>query len=151
MMRKRTTVKVQPGLFLQPHILDALVGAVIGRVVEGSEVTGSEFAVTSWINSAGSATPSEVAQALGMSPTTVSAMIERLVQKGQLRRVSNPEDGRSYLLEPTEQGRATQRAIGTRFRKEMDSVRANLAGDPDAILAAMRLLEDALRKTLSEP
>ena len=36
------------------------------------------------------------------------------------------------------------------FRKELDSVRANLAGDPEAILASMRLLEDALRKTLSE-
>lgn len=150
MMRIRTTVKVQPGLFLQPHVLDALVGAVIGRIVEGSDVTGSEFAVTSWINSAGNATPSEVAQALGASPTTISAMIERLVQKGQLRRVRNPDDGRSYLLEPTEQGRETQKAIGKRFRKEMDSVRANLAGDPEAILASMRLLEDALRATLSE-
>ncbi len=32
----------------------------------------------------------------------------------------------------------------------MDAVRGHLAGDPEEILAAMRLLEDALRKTLGE-
>ncbi len=50
MLRNRTTVKVQPGLFLQPYIVVAAFRR--GRsceVVEGSEVTATEYALTSWL------------------------------------------------------------------------------------------------------
>jgi DNA-binding MarR family transcriptional regulator len=84
-----------------------------------------------------------------MSATTVSAMVDRLVQKGQIRRVPNPGDGRSYFIELTAAGKTTNVAIGARFRVVMDEVRSNLAGDPDEILDAMGALEDALRKTIA--
>ena len=54
MVRDRTTVKLQPGLLLQPFILSQLVGAVLARVVEGSDVTPSEYAVTSTVAILGS-------------------------------------------------------------------------------------------------
>lgn len=146
MIRNRTTVK--PGLFLQPFVVSQLSGALIEEIVAGSEVTGAEFAVTSWLNIVGSATPGEISRALGMSPTTLSAMIERLVRKRQVRRVRHPEDGRSYVLEPTAQGRATNTRNGKRFLKTIERLRANLDGDPEEILEAMRRLEAALRKTI---
>jgi DNA-binding MarR family transcriptional regulator len=150
MVRDRSTVKLTPGLFLQPYILDQLVGGLMQRIVGPSAVTGSEFAVTSCLDSVGPTTPSSLADLLGLSPTTLSATIDRLVRKGQLRRVSNPEDGRSYLLELTDAGHATNRDNFGRFKVEMDAVRANLEGDADEILAAMRVLEAALRKTLAD-
>lgn len=149
MMRNRIIVKLQPGLFLQPFVVSQLVGTVLESVVEGSGVSASEFAVTSSINVVGSVTPTELARALGLSPTTLSAMIERLVQKGQVRRTPHLEDGRSYVLEPTAQGKATQARISRRFVKAIGEVRGHLDGDPDEVLAAMRLLEDALRVTIA--
>jgi len=149
MVRNRSTVKVRPGLFLQPHVVAELVGTLIGRIVDGSDLTGREFAVTSWLNLQEHATPTSIAEELGMSATTVSAMVDRLVQKGQIRRVPNPDDGRSYFIELTAAGKKTNVAIGARFRVVMDEVWANLAGDPEEILDAMRVLEDALRKTIS--
>src|SRR4051794_7904117 len=110
MIRNRTTVK--PGLLLQPFVVSQLVGAVIADVVEGSDVTGSEFAVTSWLNVVGGATPGELTRQLGLSPTTLSAMIERLVRKKQVRRVRHPDDGRSYVLELTAKGKATNARNG---------------------------------------
>ena len=151
MVRNRSTVKLTPGLFLQPYILDQLVGGLMQRIVGPSAVTGSEFAVTSCLDSTGPATPSALADLLGVSATTLSATIDRLVRKGQLRRVPNPDDGRSYLIELTEDGHATNRENFARFAVEMKAVRANLEGDADEVLAAMRVLEDALRKTLAEP
>lgn len=149
MIRNRTTVK--PGLFLQPHVVANLSGTLIEQIVEGSGVTASEFAVSSWVNVRGTSTPGELSRELGLSPTTVSAMVDRLVQKKQLRRVRHPEDGRSYVLEPTAKGRSTQAAIGKRFAKKLQAVRGNLAeGDAEEILEAMRRFEDALRKTLAE-
>jgi DNA-binding MarR family transcriptional regulator len=149
MIRNRTTVK--PGLFLQPHVVANLSGTLIEQIVEGSGVTASEFAVSSWVNVCGTSTPGELSRELGLSPTTVSAMVDRLVRKKQLRRVRHPEDGRSYVLEPTAKGKATQAAIAKRFGKKIAALRAHL-GDEDSeeILEAMRRLEDALRKTLAE-
>jgi DNA-binding MarR family transcriptional regulator len=149
MIRNRTTVK--PGLFLQPHVVANLSGTLIEQIVEGSGVTASEFAVSSWVNVRGTSTPGELSRELGLSPTTVSAMVDRLVRKKQLRRVGHPEDGRSYVLEPTAKGRSTQAAIGKRFAKKLQAVRGHLAeGDAEEILEAMRRLEDALRQTLAE-
>jgi DNA-binding MarR family transcriptional regulator len=146
MIRNRTTVK--PGLFLQPFVVSQLSGALVEEIVAGSEVTASEFAVTSWLNVVGSATPGELSRALGMSPTTLSAMIDRLVRKKQLRRVRHPGDGRSYVLEATAKGKATNVRNGKRFLAALERLRGNLEGDPEEILDAMRRLEDALRKTL---
>ncbi len=150
MVRDRSTVKLTPGLFLQPYVLDQLVGGLMQRIVGPSAVTGSEFAVTSSIDSFGSLTPSALAELLGLSPTTLSATIDRLVRKGQLRRVPNPGDGRSYVIELTDAGHATNQENFGRFRVEMEAVRAHLEGDADEILAAMRVLEHALRATLAE-
>ena len=149
MVRDRSTVKVAPGLFLQPYILDQLVSGLMLRIVGPSVVTGSEFAVTSCIDSLGPTTPTELAQLLGISATTLSATIDRLVKKGQLRRVPHPDDGRSYLVELTDAGHATNQDCFTRFAAELQAVRANLDGDAEEILAGMRVLEAALRKTLA--
>jgi DNA-binding MarR family transcriptional regulator len=148
MVRNRTTVK--PGLFLQPFVVSQLSGRLIERIVEGSEVTPAEYAVTSWLNVVGSATPGDISRVLGITPTTLSAMIERLVRKKQIKRVRNPDDGRSYLLEPTARGKATNARNGARFQETLAELRGNLEGPPEEILEAMRTLEEGLRKTLGE-
>jgi DNA-binding MarR family transcriptional regulator len=148
-MRNRTTVKVQPGLFLQPFVVAQLIGAVIEGVVTGSGITAAEYAVVSWLNVVERATPGELARQLGLSPTTLSAMIERLVRKRQVRRVRHPDDGRSYVLELTAKGKATNARNAERFAVAIAALRENLDGDPEEILAALRSLEDALRRTLA--
>jgi len=149
MLRDRTTVKRKPGLFLQPYVVAQLSGSLIVQVVEGSEVTATEYALTSWLGVQQSATPSQLAHELGVAPTTLSAMIDRLVQKGQIRRVPHPDDGRSYLLELTRQGRATNLRNSRRLERVVAELRAELDADPEEILEAMRRLEAALRRVLS--
>jgi DNA-binding MarR family transcriptional regulator len=149
MIRNRTTVKAKPGLFLQPYVVAQLSGALIEAIVEGSEVTAREYAVTSWLNVVQSATPTQLAHDLAFAPTTLSAMIDRLVQKGQIRKVPNPEDGRSYVLEPTPRGKATNARNAKRYWQSMHAMLSHLEGDPEEILEAMRRLEQALRKTLT--
>ena len=151
MIRDRSTVKRQPGLFLQPHVVAQLSGALVVQVVEGSDVTATEYALTSWLGNQGRATPSELAFDLGMAPTTVSTLIDRLVQKQQIRRVRHPEDGRSYLVELTRRGVATNVRNSRRLERCIARLHEHLEGDAEEILAALRLLEEALRRTLAEP
>jgi DNA-binding MarR family transcriptional regulator len=145
MLRDRTTVKVQPGLFLQPFVVTQLSGEVIVGVVEGSEVTATEYALTSWLGIVGPATPTDLSADLGISPTTLSAMIDRLVRKKQVRRLRHPEDGRSYLLELTAAGTKTNARNGRRLQEQVERLRSHLEGDPEEILRALRRLEDGLR------
>ena len=148
MLRNRTTVKVRPGLFLQPFIVSQLSARVIGEVVAGSEVTAQEFAVTSWLAVVGGATPTEVSNHLGIAPTTLSAMIERLVRKQQVRRVRHPGDGRSYVLELTAAGQKTNARVRRRFLRAVEDLDARLEVDSEEILEALRRLEAGLRALL---
>jgi DNA-binding MarR family transcriptional regulator len=131
-------------------VLSQLTGALVDTIVEGSGLTSREFAVASWLALVQPATPSDLAADLGLAPTTLSALIERLVRKRQVRRVRNPDDGRSYLLELTARGVETNARNGRRFREVMGRLRANLEGDHEEILGQMRLLEDAMRRTLAQ-
>jgi MarR family transcriptional regulator, 2-MHQ and catechol-resistance regulon repressor len=148
MVRTRTSVK--PGLLLQPYILSRLAGQLLEAVSVGNGFADNEYAVASWLNICGEATPTELAADLGMKPTTLTAVIERLVTKGLVRRLANPDDGRSYVVELTAKGKATNARAGEHFDRVMTRLRANLAGDREEILAHMRVLEDAMRKTLDE-
>jgi DNA-binding MarR family transcriptional regulator len=148
MVRTRTTVK--PGLILQPFVLNQLGAALLEDVMAGAPLAGNEYAVASWLNVCQEATPSELAADLGMAPTTLSSVIDRLVQKGQVRRARNPEDGRSYLLQLTAKGKATNARLAARFETMIGRVRAELGLDEQEILAAMRSLEEAMRRALGE-
>jgi DNA-binding MarR family transcriptional regulator len=148
MIRNRPTVTAEPGLFLRPFVVSQLSGAIVESVVEGSEVTATEYAVTSWLNVVGGATPTELSDRLGLAPTTLSAMIDRLVRKKQVRRVRHPDDGRSYRLELTAKGRVTNTRNGERLRRAIETLRSNLEGDADEILDALQRLENALRRSL---
>jgi DNA-binding MarR family transcriptional regulator len=146
MIRTRTTVK--PGLLLQSVVLDNLSGALVADVIAESGLTGNEFAVASWLNVRGDATPSELAADLGMAPTTLSSIIDRLVRKGQVKRVPNAEDRRSYRLQLTASGKATNARNGERFGEMIARLRAELDRDEEEILETMRALEAAMRRAL---
>ncbi len=140
---------IQPGLFLQPFVVSQLLGEVIAGIVEGSGISGSEFAVTSSIAIWAGITPTELARALGMSPTTLSAMLNRLEEKGQVRRRRDPLDGRRFVLELTAKGRRTRQRNLERFPEWLERVSSRFGGDPEEVLEPMRRLEQALRAALA--
>ncbi|HEY8028935.1 MAG TPA: MarR family winged helix-turn-helix transcriptional regulator [Gaiellaceae bacterium] len=141
---------IRPGLFLQPFVVSQLIGEVIADVVEGSGVSGSEFAVTSSIAVWPEVSPTELARMLGMSPTTLSAVLNRLEGKGQVRRRRDPDDGRRFVLELTAKGKRTREQNLERFSEWIARVRGHFGGDPEEVLEPMRRLEQALRAALEE-
>src|SRR4051812_35003736 len=64
-----------PGLFLQPFVVSQLLGSVIAEIVEGTGLSGTEFAVVSTIAIWDDPTPTALVRTLGMSPTTLSAIL----------------------------------------------------------------------------
>jgi DNA-binding MarR family transcriptional regulator len=149
MMRNSSTVE-QRTLLLEMFVLSQLAGVVVDEIVSGSGITPNEFAVASSLQAAGQATPTELARQLGVPATTVSALVARLVEKGQLRRVPHPSDGRSYVLELTAKGRRTQQRNGERLVKAIRRLDGHLEGGSEAVSAALQQLESALRATIED-
>ena len=147
MVRTRTTVK--PGLLLQSFVLGQLSAGLGETVRAETGLTSNEYAVASWLNICVSATPSELAADLGMPPTTLSSVIDGLVRKGQVRRIANPDDKRSYLLQLTAKGKGVNADNASRFQEMIAHLRSELELEEEEILTVMRSLEAAMRRTLA--
>ena len=125
------------------------MGSLLGREFEAAGIPDG-FGVYSAIGALGRVTPTDLAQVVGMRPTTLSGHIERLVRGGVVSRIENPDDGRSYLLELAERGRP---GVERRERWPEASARgARPRARPPRrrVLDALEALDAALRRALDD-
>jgi DNA-binding MarR family transcriptional regulator len=90
--------------------------------VEGTGVSGEEYGVLGVLHFFPDRTPTELAAALGIPPTTVSRHVARFLRDGLVERTPNPEDGRSYLLRPTARGSKVVTTIAPRVGKLVEAL-----------------------------
>jgi DNA-binding MarR family transcriptional regulator len=119
------------------------VRELMAEVVAGSGVTADEWAVLSAIGVLGPVSPTELAARLRIPPTTISRYVSGLVDAGLAVRSTNPDDGRSYLLELTPAARDVVALVQPRMRAALDRLAA--AAPVDEIAAALVELERAAR------
>jgi len=103
-------------------LVSRLATGLLDEALAPSGLTADEFGVY-WVLTASDAmTPSELARWTAAPLTTVSSYVKRLESRGHLTRERNPDDGRSYVLRLTTEGRAAHRAAGARFLPVLDEV-----------------------------
>ena len=139
----------EPGLFLRVYILGQLVGELLDSEFRRAGVSTTDFAVSSTLRLMQPATPTSLAAQLGMAPTTLSAAIRRLERRGRLRRLPNPDDGRSVLVELTAAGEDEVEAAFPAFRAARERLTGELAQSWEAAGEQLATLEDALRRALA--
>ena len=105
-----------------------------------------EYAVLGAIAVLRASPPTELAARLRIPPTSMSRYAARLVERGLAVRAPHPSDGRSYLLELTEEGRRAVRTVAPRVRRLVAELRER--ADVDEIEAALVRLEQAVRELL---
>jgi DNA-binding MarR family transcriptional regulator len=88
-------------LFSDFHLVDLL----IRRELETQDVNVMWLAPLDLIASRGKITPTEIAAEMGLPPTTVRRAVNDLVERGEVRRRPNPNDGRSQVISVTAKGR----------------------------------------------
>ncbi len=95
----------------------------------------------------GRSSPGEVARAFGVPGANLTRTIERLVEKGLVNRMENPDDRRSYILSLTEKGNRQiehLRAMGAaRIARMLERM-------PDDALVSLRVGLEALIRTLKD-
>jgi DNA-binding MarR family transcriptional regulator len=110
----------------------------------------SEFYGTlSVIGALGPLTPSELADRTGAPLTTTSDRVRRLVAAGDVRRVPNPADGRSHLLQLTKRGDTSWRNGWPALQKTIREISENLERPVEEVHDVLEDLIAALRKASS--
>jgi DNA-binding MarR family transcriptional regulator len=115
-----------------------------------TELTMAQLKALSLLHARGRASGREVAQAMGIGPSAVSQLVDRLVGDGYVRREEDPHDRRVTWLVPTARGRAAveQLVLARRERfaavvAALDTTRLSRA----QVAAALDLLAEAAERT----
>jgi DNA-binding MarR family transcriptional regulator len=119
-------------LFLQLATASQYVGQILDRELEPIGLPAYLLALLTHVRDHAPVTPSRISAASGVPLTTLRDNIQRLVDRRLVRRISNTDDGRSYLLVLTAAGKRTIEAA-----------------DP-ALLVAYRAFERRLPRPLEE-
>ena len=130
------------------YMLSQLVDSLLGRELRAAGVP-EGFGLYSAIGVLGRVTPKDLADVIGMPPTTLTGHIDRLVREGVVRRVTNPADGRSYLVELTESGAEVWQAGWPALRTTLAALEAELDRPVDEVLEVLEALDAALRRALA--
>ena len=150
--RQRRRIERDISLPFDVFALSSRLGAYLDRALEGTGLRPVEYAVYSLMLEAGPRTPSELAAALGVPPSTLSGYLRPMFERGHAQRIPNPDDGRSFRVVLTDRGldvqgavqpafAAAERAILDELEPPVDDVRVAFAAVADAIERAARTLD----------
>jgi DNA-binding MarR family transcriptional regulator len=139
-----TVALTHRGPLLLVYALFQQTSRLLDQHMDTSRMAGGSFAVYSVIGAEEPVTPSRLAEILGMPPTSLSYVIRQMHERGHLKRVPNPADGRSVLLRLTPRGRRILDDAMAGFVAAITSFRANLEVEEAHLLRHLEAMSRAL-------
>ena len=136
-------------VLFQSFRTQAALRELLRDVWAGTGVTGEEYGVLGVVHFFPDRTPTELAKALGIPPTTVSRHVARFLADRLCERRRNPEDGRSYLLRTTRKGGAIVERIAPRIAERVEALSAVTEQPLEQIAASLVSLERAANEALA--
>lgn len=134
--------------FLISGVRNAIWNA-IERELQPLDITAAQFVVFNTIAKGHGSTIGDLCRVLGYDSGAMTRLLDRIEKKGLVRRVANPDDRRSYLIELTEQSAAlvpkARRRVQTVFGELLKGFDEREAGALKASLE--KILENAARVT----
>jgi DNA-binding MarR family transcriptional regulator len=142
-------MSVPQSILLHTWTVAQRVDQLVTRELKAAGAWTPYFALLSMIGIREPITPTALAQAMGLAPTTLSDRLAELFELRHIQRTANPHDGRSYLIRTTASGRrAIHRAAPVTWRIHED-VQRHLGRRLPAIEAALDDLATALEAALA--
>ena len=125
-------------------------GLVVDRACAGTGIEPEDFAFVSIVGGREPVTPTEISREFGLSLSTVLFRATRNVELGFVERVTNPQDGRSFLLRLTPNGQAAWQRAAKNLRRAVESLDERLARPAAEIQQVLRELQAAFDEELAE-
>lgn len=132
-------------LFLKASVVSQYVGQLVERQLEPIGLPAYLLALLTHVRDHAPVTPSRVSEASGVPMTTLRDNVQRLVDRGLVRRVANDADGRSYLLVLTPRGkrviaRASDALLGAyvAVERQLARPREEYEGVLDEVIEALK-------------
>ena len=110
---------------------------LLADAMAGSGLRADEYAVYSVLVDDGPSSPTRMAEAVGMPPTTMSHYLRTMLERGHVERTRHPRDHRSVVVTLTATGRAAHRGAAAAFE---EANRRFLAGLTVSDASARRVL-----------
>jgi DNA-binding MarR family transcriptional regulator len=127
-----------------------LVALLVDEELAKTDVPDQLFSFIGWVTRLEPVTPGALSAETGLPPTTVRDYVRRLVASGDVRKIPNPADGRSYHLVLTAKGRRIADRGWPAVVAAFERVNRYLARPAGEHLANMRELREAVRLALAE-
>ena len=126
-------------------------GQIVEAAVEGTGIGPEDFAFVSIVGMRGPVTPTAISREFGHSLSTVLFRAGRNVDLGFVERISNPQDGRSFLLRLTPAGRDVWHRAASNLGLAVTALEARLERPAAEIQQVLRELQAAFDAELAEP
>jgi DNA-binding MarR family transcriptional regulator len=137
-------------LLLDVYVAAAKTGALIALAIEETGLSAESYAFLSILVDEGPQTPTDLAARTGIALSTVVFRTRKMIAAGDVERVPNPADRRSYLLDLTRDGRARHARARPLFRAARRAVELRLGTSPTAVQAGIVDLVRALDAEIKE-
>jgi len=128
-----------------------LVGLLVDEELAKDGVPDQLFSFLGWVTRLQPVTPGVLAAETGLPPTTIRDYVRRLVDRGELRRIPNPADGRSHYLVLTPNGLRRSKRGWPAVVRAYARVERHLDRPPQEHVSALQELRAAVRRALDEP
>ena len=136
------------GPLLLVYALSRQTSELMSACFVGAPLTPDEFAVYSALRIIAPATPSSLAETVGMKLPTLSNHLRRMEQRGHLRRRAHPHDGRSRIISLTPLGDRLTVECFPHFQGAILPLLDRLGSDTPGVLDALERLSSALDAVL---
>jgi DNA-binding MarR family transcriptional regulator len=124
---------------------------LIETALAGVDLPPEDYPLYVLIGAEGPWTPTGLAERLVMPLSTVIFRAKRLERRGHAERVPNPDDGRSFLLRLTPEGKRLLDLARPAFRDYAEAVEARLGRDHvDSLKSGLTALRRAIDEELAE-
>jgi len=127
-----------------------LVGLLVDAELARIGVPDRLFSFIGWVTRLQPVTPGTLSAETGIPPTTVRDYVRRLVASGDVRKIPNPADGRSYHLVLTAKGQRVADRGWPAVVAAFDRVERHLEEPARDHLTRMRELRNAVRLAFVE-
>jgi DNA-binding MarR family transcriptional regulator len=126
-------------------LISILANRLVDEALAGTALAVEEFALYGLIHDLGPVTAADLTRVTGLAPTTLSGILARCQQRGDLVRVPNPADRRSVLLQLTPAGLAARQRLVPGLRELLIRLEAALDTPLPEVRLQLQALDAALR------